>query len=195
MASNAHFLEDCTGATDRSNHDAALKMIEMQGGVFGALATSPSFIAASQDCRVSQTLSLVDQSAFVHLGRRHQASVSAVASGIDNSPRMNVCLASLDIPKRPVRFRPAPAILSLGLIVRESVELSRLMPRPRTTVMTVEASIVPDNVSGGYVITMKSRCKAATEPSAGFRRCPFTDIRTRAAQSHSRRLAQAQGHH
>jgi len=31
-------LEDCCGATDRSNHDAAVRMIKMQGGVFGAVS-------------------------------------------------------------------------------------------------------------------------------------------------------------
>ena len=39
-------LSDCTGATDHGNYLAALKMIKMQGGVFGAVADSKSFIAA-----------------------------------------------------------------------------------------------------------------------------------------------------
>jgi len=39
-------LEDCTGATDYGNHLAAIKMVKMQGGVFGAVATSKAFIEA-----------------------------------------------------------------------------------------------------------------------------------------------------
>jgi biuret amidohydrolase len=39
-------LSDCTGATDAGNHRAALKMITMQGGVFGAVANSRAFIDA-----------------------------------------------------------------------------------------------------------------------------------------------------
>ena len=41
-------LEDCTGATDRGNHLAALKMIQMQGGVFGAVSSSAQVLEALQ---------------------------------------------------------------------------------------------------------------------------------------------------
>jgi biuret amidohydrolase len=41
-------LSDCTGATDYGNYLAALKMIKMQGGVFGAVATSADLIQAIQ---------------------------------------------------------------------------------------------------------------------------------------------------
>jgi len=37
-------LEDCTGATDRGNYLAALKMVTMQGGVFGAVAPSSALL-------------------------------------------------------------------------------------------------------------------------------------------------------
>jgi biuret amidohydrolase len=38
-------VSDCCGATDRGNHEAALKMITMQGGVFGAVSDVASVIA------------------------------------------------------------------------------------------------------------------------------------------------------
>src|SRR5664279_1292206 len=41
-------LSDCTGATDPSNHRAALHMVTMQGGVFGAVAESGDVISATQ---------------------------------------------------------------------------------------------------------------------------------------------------
>ena len=39
-------LSDCTAATDYGNHLAALKMVTMQGGVFGAVAESAAVIKA-----------------------------------------------------------------------------------------------------------------------------------------------------
>ena len=38
-------LSDCTGATDPGNYRAALSMITMQGGVFGAVAPSSALLA------------------------------------------------------------------------------------------------------------------------------------------------------
>lgn len=39
-------LEDCTGATNLDNHLAALKMVTMQGGVFGSVSNSVKVIDA-----------------------------------------------------------------------------------------------------------------------------------------------------
>jgi nicotinamidase-related amidase len=38
-------LSDCTGATDYGDYEAALKMIKMQGGVFGSVASSDALLA------------------------------------------------------------------------------------------------------------------------------------------------------
>lgn len=37
-------LEDCCGATDKGNHDAAIKMVKMQGGVFGSVSDSGALL-------------------------------------------------------------------------------------------------------------------------------------------------------
>ena len=39
-------LEDCCGATKHANHLAAIDMVKMQGGVFGAVAGSAAFLQA-----------------------------------------------------------------------------------------------------------------------------------------------------
>jgi nicotinamidase-related amidase len=39
-------VEDCCGATDHGNHLAAINMVKMQGGVFGAVARSAALLKA-----------------------------------------------------------------------------------------------------------------------------------------------------
>jgi nicotinamidase-related amidase len=46
-------LTDCTGATDVGNYEAALKMVTMQGGVFGSIAPSSAFLAALANAKVA----------------------------------------------------------------------------------------------------------------------------------------------
>ena len=41
-------LEDCTGATDEGNYRAALKMVTMQGGVFGVVGSSVRLLESLQ---------------------------------------------------------------------------------------------------------------------------------------------------
>lgn len=63
-------LSDCTGATDYANHLAALKMITMQGGVFGAHATSAALLEAFDKIR--------DRQAHAELGGTHADTPRAV---------------------------------------------------------------------------------------------------------------------
>ena len=39
-------LEDCCAATKRAHHDAAVNMVKMQNGVFGAISNSQSIMNA-----------------------------------------------------------------------------------------------------------------------------------------------------
>jgi len=39
-------LEDCCAATDRANHDHAIRMVKMQGGVFGSVSNSQHLVEA-----------------------------------------------------------------------------------------------------------------------------------------------------
>lgn len=55
-------LSDCTAATDYGNYLAALKMIKMQGGVFGAVADSAAFLEAIQGENAAADLQMPEYS-------------------------------------------------------------------------------------------------------------------------------------
>lgn len=42
-------LADCCAATHKSNHEHAIKMIKMQGGVFGSVSDSQSWVGALRE--------------------------------------------------------------------------------------------------------------------------------------------------
>jgi len=48
-------LEDCCAATSEENHKAAINMIQMQGGVFGAVTTSCALLQAIQTGYIKQS--------------------------------------------------------------------------------------------------------------------------------------------
>lgn len=48
-------LSDCCAATERKHHEAALSMIHMQGGIFGAVASSEGLLAALADAPATLT--------------------------------------------------------------------------------------------------------------------------------------------
>jgi nicotinamidase-related amidase len=47
-------LKDCAGATDQGNHDAAIKMIKMQGGVFGWVSDSQHLLHGLEEAGLSK---------------------------------------------------------------------------------------------------------------------------------------------
>ena len=65
-------LEDCCGATDHGNHLAALKMVKMQGGVFGAVAVAPSALL--------EALRMTDAAVRCRSGRRPRSPAARRAA-------------------------------------------------------------------------------------------------------------------
>ena len=74
-------LADCTGATEAANHAAALRMVTMQGGVFGCVASSGDVIAATMradggtgPAMPDEVLVDADPSAYAFQPRAHGAA-------------------------------------------------------------------------------------------------------------------------
>ena len=197
-------LSDCTGATDYGNYLAALKMVTMQGGVFGAVADSAALLASLAN-------PLTPERRAVGLDRRVEPAVAALGGAAQRvrslpSAEIRPYLLAASCCKRIRSATPAPHIDVRG---DEGVAMSpadapvRPLSRALAALTAVAvagvglvAAVGTPAAAADRTVALVGSCRASSAaPTTGSPRAPQTELApTGTRRGVRRRLHGPRGH-